>query len=412
MHLLSAHVLGNTSPSDTLRPVQTIALSAGQASSSVSSPVVLALSPAHKAQEEARQELLYKWEGSIRDSSFYKQSKRVMFAWADQLGRPRVELFETATGKHLASLVGLDVKPEREFNLSRAAVAPDGSRVFLCGSNGDGFYAQNIPHRHVAWQSGFSGNEDVPEDVAVSADSKYLLLNLGYTAELRSMKTGEIIRTLLSFSENARVGPGPLAFSPHGKYAAITVTPGGSQSQDTILLWKIPSGKQVRKFYCSTVRQVLFSPDGRHLLTLSVGPKKEEVDKDEANIVRLWDWRTGKLARQFSLSSELGPRMLREVAFTPDGKQLLVSGKQMSVWNVETGQEVRRFPQDKPRYGFGELSPDGRYLLSGTQLWQFATGKLLRTFQDAPRPYYHAPGDEYYVPFRRSDSQTHQPIGG
>ena len=182
-----------------------------------------------------------------------------------------------------------------------------------------------------------------------------------------------------------------LAFSPDGHYAVVA---GGRAA----VLWDVRSGKELRQFtgHADRTWAVAYSPDGKYVLTGSFD-----------HTARLWDAESGREIRQFvgHLDS------VNAVAFSPDGRSVLTGSDDHSarLWDVETGKELRRFtgklgPHVTPLNGSGvgdglsEISavafsrnPDpalaGKYVVTGSdqglQLWETASGKLLRQF--APR---------------------------
>jgi len=78
---------------------------------------------------------------------------------------------------------------------------------------------------------------------------------------------------------------------------------------------------------------------------------------------------------------------IHEVAFTPDGKQLIASGTDsLAVFDATSGRKVRYIGHDDPRsrflLGFA-LSSDGKQIAgcgSTVFVWELATGKLIRQF--------------------------------
>ncbi|HPA18596.1 MAG TPA: protein kinase [Verrucomicrobiae bacterium] len=102
--------------------------------------------------------------------------------------------------------------------------------------------------------------------------------------------------------------------------------------------------------------------------------------------------RAARLAAQ-----AMGPRVqafeghmgtVSSVAFSPDG-HLILSGshdKTLRLWNVESGDCLRRFERQEHSINVICFSPDGRHALSGAtgesfiRLWEVATGKCVRTF--------------------------------
>src|SRR5205823_1548047 len=77
------------------------------------------------------------------------------------------------------------------------------------------------------------------------------------------------------------------------------------------------------------------------------------------------------------------------LAFSPDGRRALSGSidKTMRLWEVETGKELRRFPElgDAGWFISVAFSRDGRRALTGhgdnhVRLWDVETGRELRRF--------------------------------
>ena len=92
----------------------------------------------------------------------------------------------------------------------------------------------------------------------------------------------------------------------------------------------------------------------------------------------IWD-RSGEKP-PFALRGHRG--WVRSVSWSPDGKLLASAGadRAIRIWDVNTGQELRRIEKGVT-YSFDlALSPDGRMLATGSKsntahLWELATGK-------------------------------------
>jgi WD40 repeat protein len=143
------------------------------------------------------------------------------------------------------------------------------------------------------------------------------------------------------------------------------------------------------------VHYLAFTPDGKSVLTASGD-----------NVIRLWDFKTGKEVRRFEarqagkpnlggmpgapgggmIAPGWGPRGMGmvSVALAPDGKTLAATTLHGTVqlWDVATGKELRSIPAGN---GASALlfSPDGT-LLAGrgfdqaVRLWEPGTGKEVR----------------------------------
>ncbi len=142
----------------------------------------------------------------------------------------------------------------------------------------------------------------------------------------------------------------------------------------TRLLFGLEAGEQ----HTAAVTQLVYSPDGRYVLTGS---------RDSS--VRLWDAATGKLVRVFGQTGDRHTSPVNTVALSPDG-QLAVSGDDggdMILWDVETGTARRRFGNAsgytllEPIISatFRPDNPDRVYATNGRNLtvWNARTGELI-----------------------------------
>ena len=166
-------------------------------------------------------------------------------------------------------------------------------------------------------------------------------------------------------------------FSPDGKYLA------GAGEDGSLALWDPRTGKELRRLVGS--RQTLsfhggfaFSQDGKFLAELSLN-----FDPD----IHVWDVAAGKPL--VALEAEY---FYSQMAFSPDGKTLAVSGERSVkvkdlyqrvhdavLWDAATGKE---------RYDFGEADPAVAFAASGDTvvtcrgpslfLWDATTGKRRR----------------------------------
>jgi WD40 repeat protein len=142
---------------------------------------------------------------------------------------------------------------------------------------------------------------------------------------------------------------------------------------------------EVRQFAVFAPHHVAISPDGKYALC-------GQGTGDQGKIVSLWDLETGKEVRQF-LGHEAPVR--GNVGFSRDG-HLAFSGAEdntVRLWDVATGQERKRF-----KGYLAGLTPDARQVLAslgekraGLVLYDVGTGKPVRTFR-ADRTEGAAPG--------------------
>jgi WD40 repeat protein len=173
-----------------------------------------------------------------------------------------------------------------------------------------------------------------------------------------------------------------LALPPHGHYLHWLCFAEDGRSLFTagwdglIARWEAATGRGLHQIGgrdnwagkpCVSV--VALSKDGSTVATCD--PSNEEV-------VRLWDFATGKELRQLSAPKH----DLTCLAFTPDGKVLATAGSTgpIRLWEVTTGKELRQIKDRALAARAVAFSPDASRLATAgadgvVQLWETATGK-------------------------------------
>jgi WD40 repeat protein/serine/threonine protein kinase len=118
---------------------------------------------------------------------------------------------------------------------------------------------------------------------------------------------------------------------------------------------------------------VAYSPDG-----------KTAVSGAFDNMLILWNLETGEIIRKF----EGHEKFVRAVAFSPDGKTVLSGGMDNRViwWDVETGEVLFRFEGHAKPVRAVVFSPDGKTAVSASDdmtliLWNLETGEMIRKFE-------------------------------
>lgn len=147
----------------------------------------------------------------------------------------------------------------------------------------------------------------------------------------------------------------PSRFSPDSKSVLLLANP--------VRLYDVESGKLKVTFkgHSEEVRDAVFSPDGRSILT--GGGKEEDMGSlSSDNSARLWDAASGKELRRFIGHSGY----ISRVQFTPDGNRILTMGADHSarLWRTSSGEQsvAMRGLMMNPRAKSAILSSDGKKL--------------------------------------------------
>src|SRR5262249_10999538 len=127
--------------------------------------------------------------------------------------------------------------------------------------------------------------------------------------------------------------------SPDGKMLA------SSGNGDAVRLWDATNWKELRTIGGPqpSVESLAFCPNGKCLAS---------ADSVHRTVI-LWEVASGKEVRRFGEQKH----PIRKVLFSPDGKNLLASGEQhgpqgevdmpIHCWDIDTGEEVKRFEGHK-----------------------------------------------------------------
>jgi WD40 repeat protein len=169
--------------------------------------------------------------------------------------------------------------------------------------------------------------------------------------------------------------PRNLAFTRDGKTLAACGDFG------FLMFWDVATGRATsihpQLQGASDWWEMVFSRDGKYL---ALGGIRGEVV--------VCDGRTGK--RLHTLD---GQRLqVSQLAFAPDSKTLMVSSlnsHQLELWDPATGKLIRTFRDDVPGMEKASFSPDGKYLVARTQalllhLWDWDTKKQVRSIGGGP----------------------------
>jgi WD40 repeat protein len=266
-------------------------------------------------------------------------------------------LWDAASGEKLRTFQG------NTGQVWSVAFSPDGRQV-LTGS------AHNIA---ILWDAAsgqelrtFRGHTNAVSSVAFGPDGRQALMGTdANTAILWDVASGKWLRTF-----QGHTGPvDSVAFSPDGRQ----VLTGARAWDNAVILWDAASGQKLHRFKNTYI--AAFSPDGRQMLTWS----QDMILRDAASgqKLRTFKGRTGEVS---------------SVVFSPDGRHVLTGSwdKTAILWDVASGKKLRTF-QGHTRVVYSvAFNPDGQQVLTGSWdktaiLWDAASGERLRTFKGHTR---------------------------
>ena len=132
----------------------------------------------------------------------------------------------------------------------------------------------------------------------------------------------------------------------------------------------------------------LISPDGplRAILTGHTGMvmkvvvtpnSRFGVSSSHDDTLRVWDLRTGEEYKRLPVHQ----LVLKALAVTPDGKFVIFGGDNQPLrkWNIESDEVEKEFEGES---GEGvEITPNGRFVISGSQIWDIESGEVVRKFK-------------------------------
>jgi WD40 repeat protein len=151
-----------------------------------------------------------------------------------------------------------------------------------------------------------------------------------------------------------------------------------SDWERNLVVWDTANGREVLPFRWvgQQVYALAFSPDGRYLVTCGTEPYIETFRK---RVFCVWDLEAGREKTRW----EAKPRFVGPLAFAADGKTLLSGGRfqPAMVWDADTGQKVRQFPDDGSVPYFAAVAPNGRHVVVAPDethfhIYDFPGGRL------------------------------------
>jgi len=197
-----------------------------------------------------------------------------------------------------------------------------------------------------------TGHTDDVYSVSYSPDGKYLASGSDdKTVKLWEVATGECVKTLSGHTDIVR----SVSFAPNGKYFA------SNSDDETIKVWEVATGNCVKTLIGSeSLSSVSYSPDGKYLVSASVGTAK------------LWEVASGNCVKTLS-----GGR----IAYNPDGAYLAIAYVSITILKVPTGECIKEIGDDSSTVYSVAYSPDGTVASASygeVKLWDAKSCKYIK----------------------------------
>jgi WD40 repeat protein len=178
----------------------------------------------------------------------------------------------------------------------------------------------------------------------------------------------------------------------HAQVHEVEIAPNGkivasSDSDATLILWDVSTGRQVRTFADrAPVKGNGQAPDERTDRSIAFSPAGKTYAVSEKQGTRLYNLDTGAEIRRLPGSD----RALSSLSFAPDGQTLAaITGTSVLFWDVATGRERPALDHSQSVTSIA-FAPDGKTLAIGDQigdirLWDVETGQSLNQFGEKRR---------------------------
>jgi WD40 repeat protein len=179
------------------------------------------------------------------------------------------------------------------------------------------------------------------------------------------VETGRQLITL-QHEGGSRYPPTPVTFNAQGTRFAASPS-------DEVFVWDTSRKRPMLHLegFNGSVDSLAFSADGRYL---AIGHTTR--GEDYIATISIWNLYSGEMHRVIQIEEEIN---IHGLAFSPDGR-VLASGSDdlhdnIRLWDVETGEQIRKIDSKSDRSSALSFTPDGKYLIHRSFIYDPATGE-------------------------------------
>ena len=286
--------------------------------------------------------------------------------------RESIILWDWASGKEIRRLAQPDA--------TGVAFSPDGKIVAAAG------YGADSDQIHLWELSSGKKNAKLPWE----RGNVYSAVRIAYTPDGKTLIAGQCFDSKVGLWDVASGKKRQELDAKAGSIFSLALSPDGAtlatgSRQGGVPLWDVKTGRLIRTLPAASERactDVAFSPNGKSLA--AVESDSYSSNFKDRNCISIWDIATGKKLSQFKGGSQLG-----NIAYSRDGKTLILASGAIRLLDAATGKEVGPTAGSRvylgPGWSSNMLSADGSVLAylrqSDVRLWEAKASREVRAIE-------------------------------
>jgi len=256
-----------------------------------------------------------------------------------------VIIWDAQTGKEIKTL------DAHYRKISSVAYSP-GGKYFVSGSWDNSLIKWDaITYEKIHTLDHFYSNSFLLTSIAFNPDGK-TVLSVSADIKIWDTETGSELSSLITTS-SAELA----VYSPDGKYIVA------SYGDNAIRLWDVVSGEVIKAFtgHTDKINSIAFSPDGNYIVTSSKDMTIKIFNIENGNAA---DFKTDQ-----SVTS---------LAYSPDGFSIATASGNIKLLDANNCNEIISFTGKSGTGSRVYFAPDGKTILSRSNLWDIETGREIR----------------------------------